>query len=163
LVFFHREVCLCRLHFATSLCAIFLRPALCFPFCFVMNSNIMRSLCCFQYNASNSTTNQPFLASPTIISPTTPTTLPFISDIGPGVQQTPEPRVAPLLCDHRYCLRHKQSCLEHPPTPPSTQQCSYRRRRISVEMSRRADADMWVRVGTEFASGSCGETLSRTV
>jgi hypothetical protein len=115
------------------------------------------------HHTSNSTTNQPFLASPAIASPIAPTTLPSISDIGSGAKQTLEPRVAPLLCDHRYCLRHKQSCLEHPRTPPSTRQSKYRRRKIGNEMSRCADADVWVRVGTEFASGSRGETLSRTV
>jgi hypothetical protein len=116
-----------------------------------------------QHRTTNSTTNQPFLTLPRISSPATPTSISLRSSISSKVQHTPETRSAPALCDHRHCLRHKQSCLEHPPTPPSTRQSTYRRRKIHGEMSRRADADVWVRVGTEYAAGSCGRALSRTV
>lgn len=116
-----------------------------------------------QHHTSNNTKNPPFLVPPPISSPATPTTLSLTFFSSSGVQHAPETRTAPALCDHRHCLRHKQSCLEHPPTPPSTRQSTYRRRKIHGEMSRRADADVWVRVGTEYAAGSCGRALSRTV
>lgn len=116
-----------------------------------------------KHHTSGSTTNQPLLIPPPIPSPTALTAPSTSSSTSSAIQHAPETRRAPALCDHRHCLRHKQSCLEHPRTPPSTRQSSYRRRRMSGEMSRRADADVWVKVGTEYESGSCGETLSRAM
>ena len=116
-----------------------------------------------QHRTTNSTTNQPFLTLPRISSPATPTSISLRSSISSKVQHTPETRSAPALCDHRHCLRHKQSCPEHPPTPPSTRQSTYRRRKICDEVSRRADADLWMKIGTEYESGPCGKTLSRTI
>ena len=131
-----------------------------------------------QHRISNSATNQkptfPFLPQISISSPTTLNTFsPVICSMGEGGQYTSEPRRArlraPALCDHRTCLRHKRSCLEHHPrSPPESarprRQSTYRRRRTGgeeeVSQCGDADGDLWVGVGTELGSGSRRGTVS---
>ncbi|KAJ8104827.1 hypothetical protein OPT61_g10545 [Boeremia exigua] len=77
--------------------------------------------------------------------------------------QTPSPRTDASLCNHRPCLRHKQTCLEHTPTPaPSTRasripapetQPTRQRRRARGSASRRLDADVWMQVAREYPAG----------
>ena len=68
------------------------------------------------------------------------------------------------LCDHRLCLRHEGTCLEHTPTPsprtrasriPAPQQQDRRLgRRARGGEVRRSELDVWMQIAQEYQSGS---------
>lgn len=67
------------------------------------------------------------------------------------------------LCDHRHCLRHKQTCLEHTRTPAPTTQASRHplpqirgTRQVHwtrTGQSQRFDPDVWIQIAAEYRRG----------
>ncbi|KAF1924729.1 uncharacterized protein M421DRAFT_95267 [Didymella exigua CBS 183.55] len=72
----------------------------------------------------------------------------------------PQLRTVESLCNQRYCLRHKQTCLEHDPTPsppmcpitiPQLRTQNRRlRRKPRVRESQSFERDVWMQVATVF-------------
>jgi hypothetical protein len=89
-----------------------------------------------------------------------PMTLSALLDIS----ESPQSRTAKPLCNQRHCLRHKQTCLEHAPTPspplnpsriPQLKTQDRRlRRRPRVRESQSLKDDVWVQVATEYPPGA---------
>ena len=85
----------------------------------------------------------------------------------PSVQvdtpQTPESPRDVRLCEYRGCLRHKQTCLEHTPTPAPRTQTSRipaptahdkrQGRRARGDESRRHEPDVWIQIASEYQPG----------
>lgn len=69
------------------------------------------------------------------------------------VKRTPELRSSNSLCDHRLCLRHKGTCLEHTPTPISRMIRGRTRRNTSGNGSRRYERDVWMQIASEYQVG----------
>lgn len=77
----------------------------------------------------------------------------------PQISRTTQP-----LCDQRHCLRHKQTCLEHAPTPPPPTSSSWKsqpivqdrrmRRRPRMRRFHSSKEDVWMQVATEYPPGA---------
>ncbi|KAH6618962.1 hypothetical protein C7974DRAFT_39963 [Boeremia exigua] len=64
---------------------------------------------------------------------------------------TSESRQDVPLCDHRLCLRHKRTCLEHSPTPDPPSRASTRPARTGE--SQRNNQDIWMQIASEYSPG----------
>ncbi|XPS71978.1 hypothetical protein M3J09_004146 [Ascochyta lentis] len=97
-------------------------------------------------------------SGPLILPDLVPAPLFFEGRLAESSARSEEPHTSRMrnsmpLCDHRSCLRHKRSCLEHTPTPALKSRRDETSRRTRGRREEQHEPDVWMQLAAEFGPG----------